>query len=155
MRNNFTFLSLWLIWVLMLILWEKSPLQDNKSLVVVHILVIYILTYQPFMKELAESMVKMDQLLKFQFFLCLMTISPIQFQILQVISPKVKFSSIDNSITNKFIHQSMFYLHFHDWWRKPLKKIDLIMLQFLTNFMLTMLQLKIQQPWRQLLVNKP
>ena len=45
-----------------------------------------------------------------QLYLFRMTISLIQFLILQVISQKVKFSLIVNFIINKSIHQSMFFL---------------------------------------------
>lgn len=84
-----------------------------------------------------------------------MTISPIQFQILQDILLKDKSLSIDNYITNKSIHQLTFCHHCPDWWRKLLKRIEKIIHQFPTSCMLTMLLLRILLLWRQLLVKKP
>lgn len=80
--------------------------------------------------------------------------SPTLFRIWQDTLQKVKFLSIDNFTTNKFILLSTCYPHFLVSWRRQSKKTEKITLQSQINFTQTMLPQKIPQPWKQSLVRR-
>ena len=88
------------------------------------------------------------------FLLFRMMISPIPSPISLDILLKGRSLLIGNCTINKSILQSMSFLRFHVSWRKLLRKIGRIMLQYPINSMLTMPLLKILPLWRPLLVRK-
>lgn len=80
-----------------------------------------------------------------------------QFQIWLDILLKVKFSLIDHSITDKFIHPLTCSHHYLVLWRVLSVKVslELITQKSPTNFMHSTLSVKILKLWRQSLVRKP
>ena len=97
----------------MLTPWEKSQLLEKKYQVEEVTQVTCTLISQPSMKELVESLVRTVPSLNYPSWQCQMMISPIQFPLLLAISQKDRFSLIDPSITDKSIHPSMCFHHYH------------------------------------------